>query len=66
LSSYRKTHAFREGNTKTTITFFMQYAKDHGFPLKEKLISDNIKYVRDSLIAASYEDNELGINRNFT
>ncbi len=44
----------------------MQYAKDHGFPLKEKLISDNIKYVRDSLIAASYEDNELGINRNFT
>ena len=66
LSDVWKAHAFREGNTRTTITFFMQYAKEHGFPLNDKLISDNIKYVRDSLVASSYEDKEIGISRNFT
>lgn len=66
LSDVWKAHAFREGNTRTTITFFMQYAKEHGFPLNDKLISDNIKYVRDSLVAASYEDKDIGISRNFT
>lgn len=66
LSDVWKAHAFREGNTRTTITFFMQYAKEHGFPLNDKLISDNIKYVRDSLVASSYEDKEIGINRNFS
>lgn len=66
LSDVWKAHAFREGNTRTTITFFVQYAKEHGFPLNEKLIADNIRYVRDSLVASSYEDIEIGINRNFT
>lgn len=66
LSDVWKAHAFREGNTRSTITFFSQYAKEHGLPLNEKLISDNIKYVRNSLIAASYEDTDIGINRNFT
>lgn len=66
LSDVWKAHAFREGNTRTTVTFFMQYAKEHSFHLNEKLISDNIKYVRDSLVAASYEDKEIGIYRNFT
>lgn len=66
LSDVWKAHAFREGNTRTTITFFVQYAKEHGFPLNEKLIADNIRFVRDSLVASSYEDIEIGINRNFT
>lgn len=61
-----KAHAFREGNTRTTFIFFSDYAKEHGFPLNERLISDNIKYFRDSLVAASYEDKEIGINRNFS
>lgn len=44
----------------------MQYAREHSFHLNEKHISDNIKYVRDCLVAASYEDKEIGIYRNFT
>lgn len=65
LSNVWKAHAFREGNTRSTITFFLQYAKEHNLLLDEKLISDNIRYVRDSLVAASYEDKEIGISRNF-
>jgi len=66
LAEVWKAHAFREGNTRTTITFFNKYAEEHGFPLDEKLISDNIKYVRNSLVAASYEDEELDIRKNFS
>lgn len=66
LSDVWKAHAFREGNTRTTITFFLQYAKEHAFPLNDKLITNNIKYVRDSLVAASYQDKEIGVDRNFT
>lgn len=66
LADVWKAHAFREGNTRTTITFFNKYAEEHGFHLDEKLISDNIKYVRNSLVAASYEDEELGIRKNFS
>lgn len=66
LAEVWKAHAFREGNTRTTITFFNKYAEEHGFPLDEKLISDNIKYVRNSLVASSYEDEELGIRKNFS
>lgn len=66
LSEVWMAHAFREGNTRTSITFFLKYAEEHGFALNNELITNNIKYVRDSLVASAYSDADLGIKANFT
>ncbi|MBX4267147.1 Fic/DOC family protein [Clostridium estertheticum] len=58
-------HGFREGNTRTTATFFCEFAKDKGFPLNDKLLSNNSAYVRSALVASFFEDKEDGIERNF-
>lgn len=65
LSNVWKAHAFREGNTRTTIMFFIKAADKLNIPLKHKVLTDNSDYLRKALVAASYEDKEIGINRNF-
>lgn len=65
LSDIWKTHGFREGNTRTVITFFSQFAKSHNFPLNEELLSKNSGYVRRALVASAYEDKDLNKKRNF-
>ncbi len=44
-------HPFREGNTRTTITFCCQYADEQGFPIDRKLFEENSRYVRTALVA---------------
>lgn len=46
-------HPFREGNTRTVITFAAQFAEAKGFKLDKKLLAENNKYLRDSLVKAS-------------
>lgn len=46
-----KIHPFREGNTRTTITFCCQFADEMGFPLHRKLFEENSIYVRTALVA---------------
>lgn len=46
-------HPFREGNTRTVITFATQFAESHGFKMNKKLLRDNSTYVRDALVKAS-------------
>lgn len=48
-----RTHPFREGNTRTIITFCCLYAEKKGFPLDTDLLKDNSDYVRNALVAAS-------------
>lgn len=48
-----KVHAFREGNTRTTMTFACQYAEAHGFKLDKTVFRENSGYVRNSLVMAS-------------
>jgi cell filamentation protein len=53
-------HPFREGNTRTTITFSTQFAEAHGFRMDRTLLKDSASYVRDALVKASdgaYSDN---------
>lgn len=66
LSNVWKAHAFREGNTRTTIFFFIKAAKYLNIPLKYEILTNNSDYLRKALVAASFEDKEIGINRNFT
>ena len=51
LARLWKIHPFREGNTRTTITFCCQFADEMGFSLNRKLFEENSIYVRIALVA---------------
>jgi fido (protein-threonine AMPylation protein) len=42
-----------EGNTRTIITFCIDFAEDRGFSLRRELFAENSEYVRTALVAAS-------------
>lgn len=46
-------HAFREGNTRTTIAFACEFAKVHGFPMDKQLFAEYSDYTRKALVMAS-------------
>lgn len=51
MAALWKIHPFREGNTRTTITFCCQFADENGFPINRKLFEQNARYVRTALVA---------------
>jgi len=58
-------HPFREGNTRTIITFATQFAEAHGFRMDKTLLKDSAAYVRDALAKASdgqYSEYEYLVN----
>lgn len=48
-------HPFREGNTRTCVTFLWHYLKGHGIDFRVELLRNNPMYVRDSLVMANYD-----------
>jgi len=48
-----KIHPFREGNTRTTVTFICQFAESKGLTLNRELFEQNAAYVRSALVAAT-------------
>lgn len=60
-----RVHCFREGNTRTTITFIELFAKSKGIELNKDLFKQHSGYVRDSLVLSSideYSDSEYLIS----
>ena len=58
-------HPFREGNTRTIITFATQFAEARGFRMDKTLLKDSAAYVRDALAKASdgqYSEYEYLVN----
>ena len=55
-----KVHPFREGNTRTTVTFCCDFADSNGFGLDRNLFKDNSEYMRDALVAASAKFSDIG------
>jgi cell filamentation protein len=53
-------HPFREGNTRTTITFCCQYADEIGLKPDRNLFADNAEYVRTALVAYNAVFDDLG------
>lgn len=51
LARLWKVHPFREGNTRTTITFCCQYADAVGLKINRELFEKNSRYVRTALVA---------------
>ena len=48
LAELWKIHPFRDGNTRTTITFARQFSKEHGFPMDLGFLLDNLSRKTDS------------------
>ena len=51
-------HPFREGNTRTCITFLWHYLKGKGVEFQVALLRNNPMYVRDALVMANYDQKE--------
>lgn len=60
LAKIWKVHCFREGNTRTAITFCCQYADEMGFTINRKLFEENSQYVRTALVAYNAIFDDLG------
>ena len=48
-------HPFREGNTRTCITFLWHYLRSQKIDFRVELLRNNPMYVRDSLVMANYD-----------
>lgn len=46
-------HPFRDGNTRTIVTYAFRFAEEHGFKMDRNLLLDNFTYVRKALVKAS-------------
>lgn len=53
MAALWKVHAFREGNTRTIITFICQFADSKGMPMNRELFEKHSAYTRNALVAAS-------------
>lgn len=51
-------HPFREGNTRTCITFLWHYLMGKDIRFQVSLLRNNPMYVRDSLVMANYDQKE--------
>lgn len=51
LAALWKIHPFREGNTRTTVTFCCQFIDELGLNINRKLFEQNAGYVRTALVA---------------
>ena len=60
LAKIWRVHPFREGNTRTTVTFCCQYADEIGLNPRRELSEDNAQYVRTALVAYNAVFDDLG------
>ncbi len=51
LARLWKIHPFREGNTRTTVTFCCQYADELGLKINRELFEKNSRYMHTALVA---------------
>lgn len=60
LAKIWRVHPFREGNTRTTVTFCCQYADAVGLNPNRDLFENNAQYVRTALVAYNAIFDDLG------
>lgn len=53
IAALWQVHPFREGNTRTTMTFAAHFAERNDFPLDKQLFRENAAFVRNALVKAS-------------
>ena len=65
ISGLWQIHPFREGNTRTTAVFAIQYLRSMGYEVTNNLFKDYSWYFRNALVRANYKNVRLGINYDF-
>lgn len=55
-------HPFREGNTRATAVFMIQYMKTFGFRVNNDAFEKNSWYFRNALVRANYNDLQKGVH----
>ena len=63
LADLWKVHPYREGNTRTIITFCSQFIENKGFYIDSDLFKDHAQYMRTALVAATALFSDLGDKR---
>ena len=63
LADLWKVHPYREGNTRTVITFCSQFIESKGFYIDSDLFKDHAQYMRTALVAATAVFSDLGDRR---
>lgn len=53
MAALWQVHPFREGNTRTIMSYISNYLESKGYPIDRTLLRNNSDYVRNSLVMAS-------------
>ena len=62
VSDLWQIHAFKEGNTRTTAVFAIQYLRSIGYEVNNELFASHSWYFRNALVRANYKNAVQGIN----
>ncbi len=57
-------HPFMEGNTRTTCIFTEKYLNHLGFRVNNDVFKEHAEYFRNTLVRASYHNDELNIKKD--
>lgn len=61
ISGIWQIHAFREGNTRTTAVFTIQYLRSLGYQVNNEMFAKHSWYFRNALVRANYRNIQKGI-----
>ena len=59
-----QTHPFREGNTRTTAIFIIEYLISLGYQVDNTLFKDKSVYFRNALVRSNYFNNEKNVKED--
>lgn len=62
ISGIWQIHAFREGNTRTTVIFTIQYLRSLGYKVNNEMFAKHSWYFRNALVRANYRNIQKGID----
>ena len=62
ISGLWQIHIFGEGNTRTTVVFFIKYLRTLGFSVTNDIFAENAWYFRNALVRANYTNLQKGIH----
>ena len=66
VSGLWQIHPFREGNTRTTAVFTIQYLRSIGYAVNNDMFADYSWYFRNALVRANYKNSALDVDYDYT
>jgi len=66
VSGLWQIHPFREGNTRTTAVFTIQYLRSMRYDVANDMFKSHSWYFRNALVRANYKNVRLGIDYDFS